>query len=449
MIFITATFLAGTIGVSVYLSTLKEATLSVTEQFPESKPHEHMSLEGNVVEHLHVYEPPSSSEVNTVTTTSTSQKFQHPWNRLNLAAIRRDYQKYTVAEMRAMWDAPYLNMYGGKTQAFAEADRAYPRDIWLARLLDLGHPFVKFSDYKSVLILRQHLIWDRESWEQGYAKSSIAARGLPPDTPWEPYEDSLIKSRIVSMINQQRALEKDSDFQGGVTFLDGAFIPFRPNTMHVHVSHDTGITKFTGVRLTQAQKNDLTNYGIAPKGITVVYVDEDNKPLPPGTPPRFYERRMKHLEKAQTYLQQQIEDHEALLELDALLNPPEEGKQTVLMPHDHAHDHDHTHETPQTPEPVRSQQRQLPDAKQPLPQRKMPPELHTPDAVNRWFTELEALHGGQLPKDLKELRKIIDELEKIRREGEAKLKPPQRPEHPAPDTAPPEGGSDAPPDKED
>ena len=143
-------------------------------------------------------------------------------------------------------------------------------------------------------------------------------------------------------------------------------------------------------------------------GKSVVYIDANNKPIPVGkVPPRFYERNMQELEVSQTLLQQQIKDHELLLKLDTLLNPPEEKKQIVTVPTEHTreHDSDHTHEVPQTRE--RSPSKQQPNVRHIPPGMEIPPDLHTQDEINRWFTALEALHGGQLPKDLQALQEII------------------------------------------
>ena len=428
---------------------MERGELSISSRIPISNQHEHVSPDGTVVEHNHIYAAPplavDSKQRDETSTSSTMLNPPHPWDSLNLAAIRRDYQRHTIGEMQDMWDMKVISIYGPDSQTVMEADNVYPPSAWLERMFALGHPFVDFSDYNKALSLRNELISDRDKFESRSfpVPDSLEVRGLPPDTPWEVYEESLIKSRIVHENNRRRWREKDPSIEGGVTFIDGTFIPFSPNTVHVHISPDTGAAQFVGVNLTREEKDALKMYGIPPEGIDVIYVDENNEPLPPGTPPpRFYEQQMKALEEAQVRLQQQIEYHEKMFELDSLLEPSEAGKQNTPISHDHVHKHDHTHETSQPPETVPSQHRQHPDSKQAPPQRRVPPELLTPDAVNQWFTKLEALHGGQLPKDLIELRKVIKALEKIRREGEVKLKPPQRPERPAPplspDAAPPE-----------
>ncbi len=267
----------------------------------------------------------------------------------------------------------------------------------------------------------------------------LQALKLPSDTTWEAYVQMANKFSVVRLINIELAVELDPEVEGGVTNLDGSFLPFSPNLVNVHIEPETGRTKFIGPSLTSEEEDALVNFGVAPEGMSVVYIDANNKPIPIGkVPPRFFERNMKELETAQTLLQQQIEEHELLLELDTLLNTPEEKQPHGTVPPEQAREREpgHTHEPPTSQKTAPTQQRPHPDAKQLPPGLEIPPELRTPDAVQQWFTQLEALHGGKLPKDLQALQKVITELEKIRQEGEKHLKPPARPERPTPGTAP-------------
>ena len=133
--------------------------------------------------------------------------FKH-WDELDLVVIKKYYQRYTVDEMRILWDtklhAKYSN-YEGKEYA----DTVYPWGKYLARLLELGYPFVDFSDYESVLDTRMCiLIPTRIYWhtmntdERG---EYLSVRGLSPDTTWEMYEESLIKQIVVYRINWWRS----------------------------------------------------------------------------------------------------------------------------------------------------------------------------------------------------------------------------------------------------
>ena len=294
------------IGISIYLSTREAKPLSVIEQLPTSKPHEHIAPDGTVLEYLHTYKRPESPTGTTQHKVVPEAKhpIQRAWERLDLAAIKRKYQPYSIVEMREMWDGkyrqhcgPFGNFPPGESSV-EKADSVYPRNEWLKRALELGHPFVTFSDYRNVLGSRAGFNRQRERWagsEFVYSRDvKFNALHLPSDTTWEEYIDASLKFAIVGRINFLRAEEVDPTIQGGTTSLEGVFLPFKENTVHVHISPETGFSSFIGAKLTQSEKDYLTNYGIAPKGVTVIYVDENEKPLPSGTPlPTFHEQRMK------------------------------------------------------------------------------------------------------------------------------------------------------------
>ena len=440
MILTTLVLLVIVIGISVYLNNRRKEPQSIADQLPTSQPHEHIAPDGTIVKHQHTYPVPEQSEGPVVPGQVVEAKhpIQRAWERLDLDAIQRKYQPYTVAEMQKIWSESYRTNFGPNYPH--ELDEAYPQEEWLQRNLELGQHFVDSGDYNTTLHRRIYMIDHKFEWEVSNEAEKEQMRSyldLPPavDT-WEEYEDAFLKTLITSYYTFQVATAADPDIEGGTVGTDGTFVPFKKNTVYVHVNPEKGLSKFTGTLLTAEEEDALIMYGVAPEGITVIYTDERGNPLLSNVePPRFYERHMKELKQAQVYLQQQIEDHELLLELDALLNPTEEKKQSAPGAREHVHkqDPDLTRETPQDPDTVPPQQpQQHPNARRIPPQRKIPPELQTPDAIHQWFTELEALHGGQLPRDLKTLQEVITELEKVRREGEAKLKPPQRPESPAP-----------------
>ena len=419
MILITLTLLVIAIAISVYIAHRPHPLLSVQEQIPAPKLHEHIAPDGTVIEHLHTYELPEPPEKipgqngnNAEVPIVKKSPWVQQWEKLDLAAIKRDYQPYTVAEMRKMWDQKLLDEYTSNNISSAvmekvtAADTAYPLDEYLARMLRLGFPFVNLPSYRIAFQERISLLFRQEEWYgmDTYERSEyLEKRGLPADATWEVCEDHFLKRQVVHSVKLRRAWDVNPSLEGGVS-IDGVFMPFLPNTVHVHISEDSSFAQFAGVKLTRKEKSTLKMYGIAPKGINVIYVDENNEPLPSGAQPlHLYERKMKALKEAQNLLQQQIEDHELLLELDTLLNPSEEKEQIVTVPDRH----DNVRQIPQGPE--------------------VPLELYTQDEINRWFTALEALHGGKLPKDLKALQKVITELEKIRQDAERKLKPAQRP----------------------
>ena len=464
MILITITLFVITIGFSFYFTHRKPSLLSVQEEIPESKPHEHITLDGSTVQHTHTFDftKPDTDADKTVRQEQVSDSMhpiQRAWERLDLTAIKKKYQPYTLTEMNEMWHSRLLDRFGPNLEDVEEAEGFYPLNKWLEDLMGLGHPFMHIGHYQLAFDRRLGMVGPtREGWYNGIPEydpvmDEIEYNGtkagyldelkLPSDTTWEEYIEMDNKFSVVRLMNVLRAQEIDPDVAGGVTDLDGSFLPFSPNLVNVHIDPKTGRTKFIGPSLTAAEEEALVNFGVAPEGMSVVYIDANDKPIPVGkVPPRFFERDMKELDKAQSLLLQQIEEHELLLELDTILDTPEAKKQERDVPHQHVHEQDpsHTHERPKDVEAAQLQ-RPNPDAKRLPPGLELPPGPRTSDAVSQWFRQLETWHGGELPKDLQALQEIFTELEKIRQEAEKHLKPPPRPERP---TSP--EGSPVPPD---
>ena len=458
MILITIILLITAIAISVYIAHRPSPLLSVQEHLPDPKPHEHTAPDGSTVQHIHTYDfvAPDTDIEKTVQpgqASDTKHPIQRAWERLDLAAIKQKYQPYTVAEMKEMWNQSFLDFRHPKTEELEAAEVMYPLNQWLEDLMNLGHPFAGFGHYQLALSRRLGITGpSRESWDTGIPKydeddgtvvggfsskaGKLQALKLPSDTTWDEYVQMTNKFSVVRLINVERAMELDPDVEGGVTNLDGSFLPFSQNLVNVHIDPKTGRTKFIGPSLTAAEKDALVNFGVAPKGMSVVYIDANDKPIPVGkVPPRFFERNMKALETAQTLLQQQIEEHEFLLEMDTLLNPSAAKKQGTAVPHEHVHEQDpsHTHERAKDTAAATPQQRPNIDMKRLPPGIEIPPDIRTQEEIQRWFTALEALHGGELPKDLQTLQEVITELEKIRQDAEKHRKPPPRPELPTPD----------------
>ena len=455
MILMTLTLLVIAIGVSVYIAHRNPPLLSVHEQLPEPKSHEHVAPDGSTVQHTHTYDF-AKPDTHTDRTSAqeqardTKHPIQRAWERLDLAAIKQKYQPYTVAEMKEMWHFDYLE-YGrlSTDEEEATAEAHYPADQWLEDLLNLGHPFMNSGHYDLALGRRIGMMGPtREDWDTGepryypsgglmggFSKAGLLKKlELPSDTTWDEYVQMTNKFSIVRLMNVLLAQEIDPDVSGGMTELDGSFLPFSPNLVNVHIDPKTGRTKFIGPRLTAAEEDALVNFGVAPEGMSVVYIDANNKPLPGGKVPRFFERNMKALETAQTLLQQQIEEHEFLLEMDTLLNPAAAKKQGTAAPHEHVHEQDpsHIHESPKDTAAATPQQRPNIDMKRLPPGIEIPPEIRAQEEIQRWFTALAALHGGQLPKDLRVLQQVITELEQVRQDAEKHQKTPPRPERPTP-----------------
>lgn len=110
--------------------------------------------------------------------------------------------------MRHMWHTRLIDTYFGNDaykEVIAEVDKLYPHDTYVARLLELGSPFVDFSDYENALIVqRLQLFSTRLYWEilsSSQRRVYLQQRGVPPETTWHAYEEILIKNDIVYSLN--------------------------------------------------------------------------------------------------------------------------------------------------------------------------------------------------------------------------------------------------------
>lgn len=153
MIFVIA--LAAAIGLIIYVTTIQNRDFRERlNRIPSSQPHQHVSVSGEVVEHIHTDPPPTSSETTTLDNDQPNHPIFQAWERLDLEIIRRDYQPYTVQEMIEKWDEKYTAFeyphYAMSSRGrLALAEEFYPIDKWLERLLDLGYPFLNYHHYTS------------------------------------------------------------------------------------------------------------------------------------------------------------------------------------------------------------------------------------------------------------------------------------------------------------
>ncbi|RKU14279.1 hypothetical protein C6501_08400 [Candidatus Poribacteria bacterium] len=431
------------IGVVFYMHFLKKAVeTSILEQVPASKPHQHVTPDGEVVQHTHspIQLPKTDSQQNK---TDPQQETVHPilriWQNLDLNEIRRKYQPYTVQEMIEKWDPEYIRRKGPgplgnpRIEAYLEkAEKLYPKEQFLQHLMDNGYPFPDYLDYDLAFSTRFSVIKVKEDFENPETRSKVLRdHRLPEDTTWEELEEVHIKFDIVSSLNEIWAAEADPSVFGGVTGMEGVFIPFKPNTVHIYISEDRKASIFTGTTLTQQQKDDLTMYGVAPEGITVVYTDKEGRPLPSDAKPRFYEREMAALEAAEAHVEQLIADHEALFktlpkpaEKTTLEEQPVPSQQAQqAQPQEHQSDGSELRANGRRPD--------IPIDRRNIPPEMLPSEPPSRANIQQWFEVLQELHGGELPKDLRVLQAAINELEEIRqaaadKQQATRQRPPER-----------------------
>ncbi len=413
----------------------------------DSKPHPHVTSDGNVVSHIHTYNIPvedkqdaaSNKEVPTTTSSGTAvqqqkekYKVQAAWERIvDVAAVKRDWQPYTIAEMHELWWHDELGIHWQKYQGWIED--IYPHDEWLQRCMDLGHPLLAGYNYRSALGIRRSLHSEREDFnnldpydfktpDYTVRDSLLSELGIPAGSniTWEAYEDLFIKSKVIAQYIFEREYRTDPNYIGGTVSAIGVFTPFQKDTAYVHVDLDTRYVGVTGARLTPEEREDLMVYGIAPKGMHIIYRDKDGNPLPSDAPkPRFYEQRMKALEQAEKHIEKLIADHEALFKsvsTETTSDPldPNSKTNTPLPEKEHTHPHP---EGRQDSPAAKQRPLQPGPNRAPLPG-ELPPEPPGAQNVEQWFEILLELHGGDLPKDVKALQKIIKELDLMRQKGE-------------------------------
>lgn len=428
------------IGAIFYMGVLqKSAKESLLERIPASQKHQHVSPEGEVVEHTHtpIRLPDVTPKKNDPDPASVKHPILRAWDTLDLNEIRKKYQPYTVQEMIEKWDDRYMDR---PPEILAQKERYevyYPKEQWLQRLYDNGFPFLDFGHYKMAFDTRARCVWSKEYFEDPEARTDrLDGYLLPPDATFEELEEVHIKFDIVSRINDQRARDADPSVFAGVTNIYGVFMPFSQDqvTVYAYISEDQFGSTFTGAMLSEEQKNDLTMYGVAPEGVRVIYTDEKGVPLPADAAPRFYERKMAQLEAAEAHVEQLLADHEALFQTTPAHTKENATKETTSPSQSAhpAHPHPHQRDGSELRESVRRPA--FPIDIRNIPSEMLPSEPPSRANIQQWFEVLQLLHGGELPKDLRVFQEAIQELEAIRQAAEDMQQARQQrpPEPPAP-----------------
>ena len=171
---------------------------------------------------IYTYKSVSSLDL-TLARSRSMEKFrwvQH-WDQLDLAAVKKEYQPYTIAEMREMWDERLVTKYDDAErlkQVIGKVDEVYPQDKYLVRMFELGRPFVDFTDYKNALTeQRIYLFSTRVYWESmnTYERGLyLQQRGFPPNATWDMCEETFLKNDVVYSINLWQSKQQDPYMNG-------------------------------------------------------------------------------------------------------------------------------------------------------------------------------------------------------------------------------------------
>ena len=187
----------------------------------------------------------------------------------------------TVEAIMETFDAMH-----SETSPLAEVDRKYPRAEWVQRCLDRGVVFEDYGDYSGFLSTRHEVI-DYENDPNSELKMGMKKYyGLPPDASLEEYTRAAIDGTRRDLIAMREAAEEDSTVSGGFGTPNG-FIPMREGVLYVKVDEKNFEANFYGDPISEKEEQALLFEGIAPEGLEVIYLGEDNKPLPPDVKPRF------------------------------------------------------------------------------------------------------------------------------------------------------------------
>ena len=161
-------------------------------------------------------------------------------------------------------------------------DAKYPREEWIQTLLNKGITIENFKDYSGYLNLRSDMVlkefhtkndWEKEDWEtikrsyidtqlQEYQLISEAKRADPEVKDWIIVDENALPN-IPGVIYVQKT-ESTANIW---------------HTSSTTTSEHGEIISVEGSELSEKQKLNLLNTGVAPKGWKTVYVDEDGNPI--------------------------------------------------------------------------------------------------------------------------------------------------------------------------
>ncbi len=189
-------------------------------------------------------------------------------------------EKYTGAQtVSALMEAFDAQDRRGYTDALAESK--YPREEWLALLLDKGLRVGDYSDYSLYMNLRSNLVHlenEPRTWASG-------RDGIPPTNDWGTFKEAYINRQVWECQQIFEAKQIDPSVWSGLFMGPGGrtFLPYSEGQIYVERS-ETSYALY-GPKLSERQERELAYYGKSPDGYDVVYIDENGNILtePPPT----------------------------------------------------------------------------------------------------------------------------------------------------------------------
>ncbi len=154
-----------TISTTVIVTMQNRRSHSLFHLIPTPKSHQHVTPDGEVVEHTHIYQAPEHKKTNkskagtttpitNATTTTRKSQTQIAWENLDIKALKRQFQPYTIKQMHDMWWKSQIIQPAGpyyKERRLGRINKIYPPNEWLQRYMDLGFPLHNAGYYRIAL----------------------------------------------------------------------------------------------------------------------------------------------------------------------------------------------------------------------------------------------------------------------------------------------------------
>ncbi len=182
------------------------------------------------------------------------------------------------------FDETYNRFSGGSDAKAKGIDDKYPRSEWIQTFLDKGARFEEFLDYEVYLGAR-HVLEQRAKTPEIWASGKY---GIQPSSTFEEYKNAFIDREIWLHETLKHVKAENPEVTGMIVEGD-TYLPTKPNLTYVR--RNGPATTLWGTPLSDKDKENLIRHGIHPKGIEIVYIDENynllsEKPAPydPGSP---------------------------------------------------------------------------------------------------------------------------------------------------------------------
>jgi hypothetical protein len=154
------------------------------------------------------------------------------------------------------------------TDRSTRMDTAYPKEAWIQTFLDKGAQFMSAGDYHKYLDSRAVLM--QRAKDPSVWASEVG--GVRPASTLEAYTDAFIEREIWIQETWKRARRENPDMTG-MAIEGDHYLPLRPNLTYVRSDGSGGIESWG--RQLSLEDHDNLRRGIEPKGIEIVYIDED------------------------------------------------------------------------------------------------------------------------------------------------------------------------------